>query len=780
MQISYIEVLCSAILLFEISFVIYLIAKYFSLKKEEKHISFIRSFKKGKCAVIFFTTVPLYFIGNVYAGNDFLYSFFYSISRICKLVVLEFDTNSIKELLKVNSFYRFTIYFNFVLVLINALCFAISIFHQRFWNWWHTLLIKNASKSKLFIFGNNTDNISIYKSDKERLKVLIDNISTKDSEDLYTKGISYISTEKCNEIINKYLRLDKEKREYIVIINTNNDKENINICKILIDKINSLTNVSKNRIFIKKQKTELTDQTSNDPKNRLFLRLRIFAFGDPKNQSLFEEIASQSHGCITYVNKYQQIAIDFIDRYPFSKFMDENQIDYNTSLIRDNVNINAFLIGFGKTNQEIFLTSVANNQFITKAKDGKDPVLKQVNYYIFDKNETENNKHLNHNYYRFKNECYYDVEKSVIKKEEYLPFPDLPALEKYRHLDINDTDFYNPIKNIATKNPNDENFIIIAFGSDLENIDLAHKLVEKRKEWNIPNLIIFVKVRSVIKEEDKDQKKLILNYERCFFFGNEKEVVFNIDKITKNHLNQMAIQRNEIYALERKLTENGYTIDNEIIKDIKETSYDEWCKDSQIQRLSNFYCCLSLRSKLNLMGLDYCKIKENNDIELTEEEYLDKYAGFDKPKFEHKIQEYNGKKIIKYTLDFPESRRRNMAIHEHLRWNSYQITKGIIPSTKEQIISEIIFDEKKQKNKNSNGKNYNLRRHGNLTTFEGLIEFRKIIALRETQNKQIDEQELKKNEIGADVIKYDYQLLDDAYWLLSSNGYKIVRLIPYK
>ena len=771
MQISYIEVLCSSILLFEISFVIYLIAKYFSLKKEQKHISFIRSFKKGKCAIIFFTTIPLYFIGNVYAGNDFLYSFFYSISRICKLVVLEFDTNSIKELLKVNSFYRFTIYFNFILVLINALCFAISIFHQRFWNWWHTLLIKNSSKSKLFIFGNNTDNISIYKSDKERLKVLIDNISTKDSEDLYTKGISYISTEKCNEIINKYLRLDKEKREYIVIINTNNDKENINICKILIDKINSLTNVSKNRIFIKKQKTELDEnQTSNDPKNRLFLRLRIFAFGDPKNQSLFEEIASQSYGCITYVNKYQQIAIDFIDRYPFSRFMDENQIDYNTSLIRDNVNINAFLIGFGKTNQEIFLTSVANNQFITKAKGCKDPVLKQVNYYIFDKNETENNKHLNHNYYRFKNECYYDVEKSVIKKEEYLPFPDLPALEKYRHLDINDTDFYNPIKNIATKNPNDENFIIIAFGSDLENIDLAHKLVEKRKEWNIPNLIIFVKVRSVIKEEDKDQKKLILNDERCFFFGNEKEVVFNIDKITKNHLNQMAIQRHEIYALERKFAEENYSINNEIIKNNKEESYNKWCSQALIKRLSNFYCCLSLRSKLNLMGLDYCKIDENNDNALSEEEYLHKYAGFDQPKFEHKIQEYNGKKIIEYSLDFPESRRRNMAIHEHLRWNSYMITKGTIPSTKEQIKTEKINGVY------SNGKNDEVRRHGNLTTFDGLLEYRKIIALRENQNKQIDEQELKKNEIGADVIKYDYQLLDDAYWLLSSNKYKIIKL----
>lgn len=777
----FITYLCLIVLIFEIFYIIYLLTKYLLLKKQHEHISFIRSFKKGKCAIIFLTTIPLYWIGNFYAGKDLLSSFFYSISRVGKLVVLEFDTSSISSLMESNSLYRFTIYFNFILVLINALCFVLSIIHQRIWCWWHTLLIKNSSKSKLFIFGNNTDNISIYKSDKERLKVLIDNISTKDSEDLYTKGISYISTEKNNEIIKKYLRLHKEKREYTVIINTNNDKENINICKILIDKINSLTNVSKNRIFIKKQKTELTDQTSNDPKNRLFLRLRIFAFGDPKNQSLFEEIASQSYGCITYVNKYQQIAIDFIDRYPFSRFMDENQIDYNTSLIRDNVNINAFLIGFGKTNQEIFLTSVANNQFITKAKGGKDPVLKQVNYYIFDKDETENNKHLNHNYYRFKNECYYDVEKSVIKKEDYLPFPDLPALEKYRHLDINDTDFYNPIKNIATKNPNDENFIIIAFGSDLENIDLAHKLVEKRKEWNIPNLIIFVKVRSVIKEEDKDQKKLILNDERCFFFGNEKEVVFNIDKITKNHLNQMAIQRNEIYDLERELTKKGYIINNEDIKNIKEKSYDDWCKDSQIRRLSNFYCCLSLRSKLNLMGLDYCKNNENNDIKpLTEEAYLDIYAGFDKPNFEHEIKEYDRKKIIKYTLDFPESRRRNMAIHEHLRWNSYQITKGIIPSTKEQIISEIIFDEKKQKNKNSNGQNYNLRRHGNLTTFDGLLEYRKIIVLRETQNKQINQQELKKIEEENDVIKYDYQLLDDAYWLLSSNGYKIIRLVPNK
>ncbi len=35
---------------------------------------------------------------------------------------------------------------------------------------------------------------------------------------------------------------------------------------------------------------------------------------------------------------------------------------------------------------------------------------------------------------------------------------------------------------------------------------------------------------------------------------------------------------------------------------------------------------------------------------------------------------------------------------------------------------------------------------------------------------------MEKAEESKDVIKYDYQLLDDAYWLLTKNGYKIVRL----
>ena len=64
------------------------------------------------------------------------------------------------------------------------------------------------------------------------------------------------------------------------------------------------------------------------------------------------------------------MAMDFIDKYPFTQFMDERHIDYQTSLIREGVDINTVMIGFGKTNQQLFLTSVANNQFITRGKSG--------------------------------------------------------------------------------------------------------------------------------------------------------------------------------------------------------------------------------------------------------------------------------------------------------------------------------------------------------------------------------------------------------------------------
>ena len=87
------------------------------------------------------------------------------------------------------------------------------------------------------------------------------------------------------------------------------------------------------------------------------------------------------------------------------------------------------------------------------------------------------------------------------------------------------------------------------------------------------------------------------------------------------------------------------------------------------------------------------------------------------------------------------------------------ITKGFIPADKQRILTETDKD-----GDFTNGRNYAMRRHGNLTTFDGLVTFRKMIAERDGVPEE-----------QCDVIKYDYQLLDGAYWLLNKNGYKIIK-----
>jgi len=64
--------------------------------------------------------------------------------------------------------------------------------------------------------------------------------------------------------------------------------------------------------------------------------------------------------------------------------------------------------------------------------------------------------------------------------------------------------------------------------------------------------------------------------------------------------------------------------------------------------------------------------------------------------------------------------------------------------------------------KRGNVKDYALRTHGNLTTFEGLFDYRKIAGGG-------------SREAEEDVIKYDYQLMDDAWWFLNHMGYEIYR-----
>ena len=566
-------------------------------------------------------------------------------------------------------------------------------------------------KERVYLFGDNEDNRKIYDSKGAREGALID--AAMESAHGWAEKI--VSDAKRLPVRN------------VVVVNTGDEEQNFAIC----------------REFIR-----LIESASEEERELYFRYLRISVFGDPHLEARYEELVGGGYGCISYVNKYQQIAMDFIERYPLTKFMDARHIDYQTSLVKAGVDIRVFMLGFGKTNRQIFLTSVANNQFLCEGANG--PELKKVEYYIFDKAPQEKKQYLDGSYYRFVNEL------DGYKEEDYLPLPAVPAKETYFTLPDGDG-LYAQLETLLAYGEKGANFVIVACGSDRENIELAQKILEKKKVWKEDHLVVFVKSRNVRKEDTQ------IEDEDCYFIGNEEDCVFNIEEILGDRIYTMSQLRNAIYDLEYELTSGNKNITEEYVQKNRENATRNWyTSKSQLERESSTYGCLSLRSKLNLMGLDYCGKDENDLPALTQEEYLALYAKGDAPDLTTYAITADGKPIVCYTLDFVDSRRKTMAIHEHQRWNSFMISKGMVPATKKQILEE--QTERNGKKRYTNGKNYAARRHGNLTTFEGLIEFRQMVAKRDDCD-----------EGDKDVIKYDYQLLDDAYWLLEKSGCKIVR-----
>ena len=704
-------------------------------KKGAERTKAIRDFKMGQCAIVYLPAIPLYWMGLVHSGEKLLPAFFQAINKVIALVVLSYDTGSVELLMRENPLYSVAIYFCFALVTANAMLFTISLLNQKVWLWMKNQSWKLPCPTKILILGNNEDNIKIYNSEKNAAKVLLDNISDEEGSELFFQKIQYVSTQKISDSANRLIsvflgRINKTEcrpakkadEKMLVIINTHDEEKNIHCCQDIVAGIkNHFSASTKHKI------SKITQYYS---------RIQIYVFGDPAYEDIYNDLVESSHGMVRYVNKYRQIAIDFIDKYPLTAFMNERQLDTQSSTVNENVNLNVLMIGFGKANKQIFLTSVANNQFVTRS-NGKIR-SKLVNYHIFD-SHTANNKNLNHNYYRYQNEM------RNCSPDDYLPLPEMPSDETYYHLDINASEFYGNIRQIISANSDDLNYIIISFGTDLENIDLAQKILQKKKEWNVPNLYVFVKVRSGNDAFD------VFARDDCYLIGNECECVYSIRAINDDKITRMAKMRNRIYALEYEMLNNpDAEYSEQKILQIYESADDDWyIKKTQFERESNIYACLSLRSKLHMMGLDYTEKGKAHEASesIDKQAYLDIYARDDLPTILNDVK-IDDKDIISYNTNYLDSRRNLLAVQEHYRWNAFMISKGFIPATKDEIL-----------NGARNGKDYSIRKHGNLTTFEGLVEFRQMVARHRHESEQ-----------SKDVIRYDYQLMDDAFWLLTQNG----------
>lgn len=541
-----------------------------------------------------------------------------------------------------------------------------------------------------------------------------------------------------------------EARTCRVVINEQDDEINLDLCRIAVREIRNRFEQKVSQIeALKQNKTENEETICKLEKQviRELDKISIVVYGDKNLESVYLDLVKQSYGILKYSNKYRKTAMDLIERYPLVRFMDRGKDLNENGLVEESVELNVIMIGFGDTNQELFVSSTIVNQFVTGKQD-EIPKMKTVNYYIYDKEPVETNKNLNHMAFRFENEFLGAKKTGMIRENDYLSLPPDPSNNEFYQTDINDQAFYKQLWQIMTSKKRSVNVISIAHGGDLENIDLAQKLKAKVKEWNIGNIHLFVKIR-------KAENESFLGADdsgRVIVFGNEMEP-FDMQGVFNDPLEKMSQRKHCMNAVAR-CRQKYRTECNE--KNIELHSLYEWHIYDPMKKKSSIYSVLSMRSKLLMMGLDYRKKGTGRQPLRDNGEYFAVYAKDDMPAVDQPSDTEKGKEIYDYRKpmskeDFrTHTLRRNLAVQEHYRWNAFMICNGFVPATKESILSGKTRD-------------YTLRTHGSLTTFEGLFEY--IDLLKKTDIKP---------EKVSDVISNDFRLMDDAWWYLDMFGYEMI------
>ncbi len=695
--------------------------RYATLNRAER-IAFIKNFKKGKCVIIYLITVPMFFMSSYYNGMGVADSIFNSIAKSLYLVVLRFELGM--QLCAENLAFCICVYLSYTLVTLNALMITFSLINQSLWNWFSLNSMRKGKGSRCIILGYNDNSRYIYKSCNVQ-KLIAGTLTKAEQDKMFEANIHYKSCAKIGKLeawlkreLEIFLKkLDGGKEKVNIIINEKDDKTNLDLCSRLIEIINGFKADAVNYID-------------------------IYVFGSCEYEDLYAKYEEKSKGCLHYVNEYRQIAVDFIDNYPLTGLMTEEQIDYDASLVKSNAEINVAMIGFGRTNRQIFLSMAANNQFLTSSANGKIEE-KQVRYFLFDKKHSVDSATVNQDYYRYKH-YFFNDDGSVKAEGEYLPLPALPTIDEYLPIDTDDISFFDALETTLCKNANAVTAVVVSLGEDYLSICVANKVVAFLKEKGMKNYRVFVRVHD---KGNGEAAGLFTDTTLCRSFGSKESVVYDYGHIILEKFTEMAIMRNYDYDA-AKDDKNGKT-EEEFVRE----SRLKWFVEKTVtQKESNVYACLSLRYKLNLMGLDYCRADENEE-EVGYDEYLKIYAG------DEKIIGEDGKIEIDDSEKNSRSRRRILAETEHFRWNAFMIMKGFVPATVEEIKTA-----KDENGEYTDGKDFELRHHGNLTTYAGLEKFGEIIAERDG-----------KTTAEADVKKYDYQLLDDAWLLLKNNGYKIYK-----
>lgn len=423
--------------------------------------------------------------------------------------------------------------------------------------------------------------------------------------------------------------------------------------------------------------------------------------------------------CINTFSIHELAARTFTQEYPVAKFLPAEFITDDTS-IRENVRINIFFLGFGKLSHEIYLHSIMNNQFVTYI-DGEYRVL-PINYHLYDTNVDFDEWNIG----GLIQELYELKEQS----DSYLPLPDMPFSTVAEKTSPHLREVFHSIKK-SVSTPDSFSFVIIDTEHTYKNIEIGKRL--QSTLCKSENFHLFINTPTSYCENSKSTT----------YYGNIDKMLSH-EVIVNESISVMAKKLNEIYVSDyyRNKKENPDFDDF-----VRSEAEHKWKHLDLFTKHSNIHTAINIKSKLNLLGLDYINDGKSENISLINKAYP-----------------YTNQSVTESYMC--RSKRNALLAQEHYRWNAYHLTNEYLPMEKCEITPTISEGHIRFTVKNPLS-----RKHACLTTFKGLTALSSYLAKKATE---IDGKPHTDSEF--DYIVYDEIPLASAPEALKKLDYSVIKL----
>lgn len=430
-----------------------------------------------------------------------------------------------------------------------------------------------------------------------------------------------------------------------------------------------------------------------------------------KAEAVRREIIEKS-GCEQWIDTFcaeELLARQFAEKHPITKFLPKEWI--KDGAVRPDVRLHTFLLGFGPLSQELYRQSILNNQLVTFAEDTYK--LLPVWYHIFDRDAeaekwdgTELKQAL-----------------AELNAAQYFPLPELPWEAQISDKSPDSRACLQAIRK-ALQVENSYGLVIIDTGSDFDSIELGAKL--RRQLSDMDNFHIFVHSAESFAQDSG----------KITYYG-KAQAVYTHDVIVNDSLSTMAKKLNEVYTAKQKRAERNRP---DFAQYVQSEAEKAWNGFDYFTLYSNLYSAMSLRLKLNLLGLDYVADGKGENLTLLKGRYPSEES---------------------YSYDEHEkpSVRNALIAQEHARWNAYHLLEGYLPLAKDRITEKPSEGGRVRFQVKDTAAGY----HACLTTYQGLSQLSAYLG----------------EKAGCEAKEYDYytydeMLMNSAEELLGALGYSLI------